>query len=468
MAENSSYATFKIYADLYLNTITGNAGSGAVIYANTPVSALYNDINANTVNGLDINTDTVNGSNVNYNNLYNNSGSYDLANRNTPSINGQYNFWGAATTTEMETEPFPAEIGQILDLQDGGAYGPVDYTNWLGSAVILPATLASEIIFPVHNNEFKAAEVTIKGIAVSKNGIDRVEVSPDNGSNWYEATGKEIWSYTWTVPSLPPSGIQSFTLLSRVIDLGSTIEIPGSGTVITINNNLPTTSGSLTENETWSSIVNITGDVIVPAGVTLTIDPGTQVRFNALGDDQGGGSNVDRAELIIHGSLSAVGTSGSSIDFASSSASPAAGDWHGIRAFSDGTAQSITLSWCTISHAELGLDVRPNNTSTTSVNVTNTTIQEITGIGLYVHTDNGSSATITLDNNTLSNIGTTGIYAFADHSGSSLTGTISYNQITSPGGHGIVFYANNTGQISGLTMDHNTITNAGSYGIYGL
>ena len=51
------------------------------------------------------------------------------------------------------------------------------------------------------------------------------------------------------------------------------------GVTITIDNTLPTTSGDLTEDETWSGTVAITGDVNVPEGTTLTIEPGHHNRI---------------------------------------------------------------------------------------------------------------------------------------------------------------------------------------------
>ncbi|CAB1075355.1 hypothetical protein D1AOALGA4SA_3175, partial [Olavius algarvensis Delta 1 endosymbiont] len=92
-----------------------------------------------------------------------------------------------------------------------------------------------------------------------------------------------------------------------------------------------TTSGALTSNETWSGDVFITGDVTVPSGITLIVEPGTSVQFIALYDDQGGGADASRSELIVAGSLIAEGTADNRIVFTSSSAEPAAGDWYGIR-----------------------------------------------------------------------------------------------------------------------------------------
>ena len=93
-----------------------------------------------------------------------------------------------------------------------------------------------------------------------------------------------------------------------------------------------TTSGTLAGNETWSGTVTLTGDVTVPVGVTLTINPGTEVVFPAGSDDTGGGEESGLTELIVNGSLSALGIETSKITFKSDALLPDKGDWGGIRA----------------------------------------------------------------------------------------------------------------------------------------
>ena len=91
-----------------------------------------------------------------------------------------------------------------------------------------------------------------------------------------------------------------------------------------------TTSGPLAGDEVWSGTITLTGDVTVPEGITLTIQSGTEVVFRALSDDQGGGNDAGRTELIVNGSLLAVGSEGSEIVFTSGAGSPAKGDWGGV------------------------------------------------------------------------------------------------------------------------------------------
>ncbi len=77
----------------------------------------------------------------------------------------------------------------------------------------------------------------------------------------------------------------------------------------TVLGKAPTTSGTLNEDETWIDIVNITGDVTVPYGITLTIVPGTMVKF-------GSGK-----KLTINGTLDAQGTADNHIVFTRSNTS---------------------------------------------------------------------------------------------------------------------------------------------------
>lgn len=102
-----------------------------------------------------------------------------------------------------------------------------------------------------------------------------------------------------------------------------------------------TTSGELAADETWEGVVMVTGDVIVPAGRVLTIKPNALIRFAANHDDEEGGYDPSKAELIVEGTLRAEGKEKYEIRFTSSSFSdpdeeikvrlnPQAGDWYGI------------------------------------------------------------------------------------------------------------------------------------------
>ncbi|MCP4490301.1 MAG: right-handed parallel beta-helix repeat-containing protein, partial [Gammaproteobacteria bacterium] len=152
-------------------------------------------------------------------------------------------------------------------------------------------------------------------------------------------------------------------------------------------------SGSLTGHETWSSgdVHLVTSDVTVPAGINLTIESGTIVKFNS-------GKN-----LSINGTLDARGTELDKIIFTSyrddsvggdtngdgySEAAP--GDWNQI-VFSNTVTSSFTFVEHLIirfagSNSEASVELNDND-----ITITNTEISDSGYRGLYI---NGGSPTI--------------------------------------------------------------------------
>ena len=94
----------------------------------------------------------------------------------------------------------------------------------------------------------------------------------------------------------------------------------------------PRRAGTLRDDEVWSHAVEVIGDITVPRGRSLSISPGTVVRFGS--DGRRSGQDPDRCELVVEGSLSAFGSAATT--FTSGAGDPAAGDWSGIRVTGDG------------------------------------------------------------------------------------------------------------------------------------
>ncbi len=94
-------------------------------------------------------------------------------------------------------------------------------------------------------------------------------------------------------------------------------------------------AGVIASNTTWSpgscSIYNVTGNVSVLNGVTLTIEPGTTIQF------------TNNTSLTIQGVLLAMGSANGPITFTSSNGSPLPGDWLGIL-FVDEASDAIVNS----------------------------------------------------------------------------------------------------------------------------
>jgi len=134
-----------------------------------------------------------------------------------------------------------------------------------------------------------------------------------------------------------------------------------------------TISGHITQDETWSGIVHVTGDVFVDAGVTLTILQGTRVLFGAHSDDQHSGVAAPLDEWItrhddptwtleyaqshtkldVYGTLIARGAPENMIIFTSDSQTPDGGDWSHLYIGGHGS----TVEYCIIEYSRGGVSI---------------------------------------------------------------------------------------------------------------
>ena len=115
---------------------------------------------------------------------------------------------------------------------------------------------------------------------------------------------------------------------------------------------------TLQHDTTWSGNVLVNGDILVPPGVTLTIVPGTVVKFKKIGP--GSDRNLfgldspyyPQAEIIVTGRLLAKGTQEQPIIFTSDEAKPRTADWAALN-FLGG--EGNVLEWCRITYAYNGV-----------------------------------------------------------------------------------------------------------------
>jgi hypothetical protein len=188
-------------------------------------------------------------------------------------------------------------------------------------------------------------------------------------------------------------------------------------------------SGNLPGNTTWEGNIELKGNVTVLSGQTLTIKPGTVIKFRG----------AYRLIVNANATLNAIGTSLDSIYFTSSKPNPAPNDWTGIDV--SGTAN---LQFCAVRYgnnnltgqtssilnvsysrftnaAAAGIVLRrgPHNVSYCDISNNN-----LFGINVWGAWANGVNATI--QNNTLAQNQKYGIYAHFNIN----SGTVSVNSNT--------------------------------------
>lgn len=142
-------------------------------------------------------------------------------------------------------------------------------------------------------------------------------------------------------------------------------------------------SGTISTDTTWDlagSPYIIIGDVTVMNGITLTIDPGVQVKFDGY------------HSIFVDGTLIAIGTDTNRINITSNKTTPLPGDWDRIQIDFAGHAE---IMYSNISYGDLGIYLLSSSYN----NVTNNNVSNNWWSGIYL--DSSSNNTIT--NNNVSN-----------------------------------------------------------------
>ncbi|MBK7579506.1 MAG: DUF4215 domain-containing protein [Myxococcales bacterium] len=186
------------------------------------------------------------------------------------------------------------------------------------------------------------------------------------------------------------------------------------------------------------------GDLRVPTGVSLVIEPGVTVSF-ATTDIMGCGAVTNKAELLVEGSISAVGTAAEKITLTSSGVS--AGSWNGLQ-LAPGSGNS------TLAHV---LSERATNGILYDTTGTGNSLHHLTlktnSYGLRVNSGSAGADIVEATANQY------GAYTLAPGS-LSLTNALFYANTS----YGI--YANASSGTSTLSVMSSTFNANGSYGIY--
>lgn len=104
---------------------------------------------------------------------------------------------------------------------------------------------------------------------------------------------------------------------------------------------------------TWSGKIVIEGVVVIGRAATLTIRPGTSIRFKRIDRDLDGTGD---SELRILGGIIAEGTADAPITFASAETTPALRDWSYLLIYTSG--QTNRIDFCEFRHGFSGLQVQ--------------------------------------------------------------------------------------------------------------
>ncbi len=213
--------------------------------------------------------------------------------------------------------------------------------------------------------------------------------------------------------------------------------------------------GIISRDTVWTVVDSpfvLSKDVTVQTNVTLTIEPGVQVRF--------GGS----FSLIVAGKLYANGTE-SAITFTSNKENPLAGDWDSIRFI--GVERSVLVG-CAVAYASDGVFIQNGDVDIDKTNITFCSKSGITVIGgrSTVTTSSISFCSISGINVTNSLVEISDSSLMNNGKGIILTGdqavTVRRNQIIG-NGHGIHLMGV---QASSVTISENTISANSNNGIF--
>jgi hypothetical protein len=185
-----------------------------------------------------------------------------------------------------------------------------------------------EIKSPADNASVSLGNITIKAVATAEQGMNRVEFWIDNTVRDTETTSNaDTFSYIWNAAN---ATLGAHSIVAKAYDEKDESAQDSIKITIIAGGNGPTYhSGAIDTNETWWPSGNphiIQGDVYAQNNATLTIKPGCIVKFDEDNELYCGHNSA--------GAIVAEGTADSTITFTSNVATPAAGDWKSVSAYS--------------------------------------------------------------------------------------------------------------------------------------
>ncbi|MEJ2709400.1 MAG: PKD domain-containing protein, partial [Anaerolineales bacterium] len=423
-----------IYADLadltIVNTILWNEGQQEIFFDGSIYSSLtvgYSDIQDGQA-GVITNGTPINllGGNLNADPLFNDPANRDFSLQSgSPVIDAgtAYLEWQGRVLVDLASSDYAGSAPDMGAIEFGSA----------SAANQPPSAVASAT--PDHGSAPLTVQFSADGSSDPDGSLVAYAWDFGDGSNSTEAnpshTYTSIGTYQATLTVTDDDGASHSALLSIEVVDGTTI---WGGDVMGV----------------WTldgSPYRIEGDISVPAGQTLSIEPGVQVIFQSW------------YQFIVNGTLQADGTAGAPILFSAVDSSPG---WLGIRFI--GASDSSTLTYAIVEkgHASgasplnYGGGIYIENSSPT---ISNSVIRDNfairSGGGLYLSGSNARLTGNTIANNHVGQGGSaSGAGIYLVDSNPELTGNVIRDNslgvastYTSPSGYGAGIYADNSNPI---------------------
>tara|TARA_B110000879_G_scaffold190088_1_gene254113 strand:+ start:130 stop:1824 length:1695 start_codon:yes stop_codon:yes gene_type:complete len=217
----------------------------------------------------------------------------------------------------------------------------------------------------INGNVFLDNTSDHSGIIIKFNPVSPSAVYTDGTSNTSGSYSISVINGIYDI-SYEKNGYQTYIITNQFISADESFPnvTLNSNTVVNISGNI---SGNWSNTNTY--IVN--GDITIPSGQTLTIEQGTEIKFDGY------------HSLIVNGTLNAIGSENNNIKFTSISTSPSNEDWNQILINNSNTLS--ILEYCTIEYGK-----KSDNDWTGIVqiygkaNIINCTIRNSGGSGIYV------------------------------------------------------------------------------------
>ncbi|CAB1062760.1 hypothetical protein D1BOALGB6SA_7542, partial [Olavius sp. associated proteobacterium Delta 1] len=210
---------------------------------------------------------------------------------------------------------------------------------------------------------------------------------------------------------------------------------------------------------------SVTNNATVATGATLTIEPGTILKFE------------NGAGLVVNGNLAAQGTAGQPIIFTSvtddryggdtngdgNTTFSAPGDWTGIQVTGSTAGLILNMRYCRVFFANNGLTVT-RTSGNADVVIDQSEFRNNAADGININAIGGSTVMLALDGTAMTHNGGRGFYSYAE-ANTLLGGHVNGNTISNNGGYGLYVYGYFKTNID-LVIDGNLIEANQNYGIY--